>query len=131
MSCGNDFGMSERCGEAEMWQAQSMLGYTKLRYDSMTQERRRVVCNSAQAAILNMHPEELEARFANCDLRIVGTELDFVYLFVEDIMNATKDLGVELNFRLDSSLGKKKSAVLVCSARRITYNLTGQALRQK
>jgi hypothetical protein len=121
---GSEPAASEIDDETAMWQAQDTFGYVKLSFDTATQRRRRVVCNAAQAGVVNMHPEELEARFANYDLWIVGSDLDFVYIFVDDLIQNMAD-AVQY-FRLNSSHGETKSGVLVCNARKPTYTSTGQ-----
>eukprot|EP00960_Hanusia_phi_P077879 768749-Hanusia_phi.AAC.31 len=63
------------------------LGYFTISWDQQSSARTFFQVNHNAGMLLNVHPEEIVARFGNCDFRMPLTDLEFLAQILSDVLN--------------------------------------------
>ena len=63
------------------------LGYFTISWDQQSSARTFFQVNHSAGALLNLHPEEIVARFGNCEFRMPLTDLEFLAQILSDVLN--------------------------------------------
>jgi hypothetical protein len=110
--------------EAE-WEKEVVFALLSIVFDPVTQARRNVRANSRAALLWNMRKSELLLRFANYDLPLPYTELDWLRILILDLreyfQNATSHY-----HRMMVGSGKGARAMIVCVTKIKTFNCLGR-----
>ena len=103
--------------------------FMSLRFDPKTQIRQRVWANSMQAGISGIHREELLARFANHDLTFGMSDIEFLCLCIDDLLNGMADRAERFYRQIFVCSNGAVRAVLLHGSRARTYNSVGQLVQ--
>ena len=107
------------------WDDFSSCAFLGLRFDPKTQTRLKVSANVLQSEINCIHREELLARFANHDLTFGMSQIEFLCLVVDELLNSTADHS-EKYYRQIFVVNGTVSAVLLHGSKTRTFNSIGQ-----
>jgi hypothetical protein len=69
----------------DMWEEQNFVGYLKISFDPVTQERSGVFVNETLADQLGMDREQLLSQFADHSFKFPLLDLDFLFILIDDI----------------------------------------------
>ena len=117
-----DFGQSKL--ETTMWEDQNDCGFLQFTFDPSTGERLEITANDFQACFWNMTKHELLSRLENYSMPLFVTSIDFLELFIDDLLNEFQDR--ERYCRAFSNLSPLSNAVLVHWSIQRRFNSCGQ-----
>jgi hypothetical protein len=107
------------------WEKEEVFALIGLEFDPSTQMRINVRANTRAALLWNLKKNELLLRFANYDLPLPFTELDWLRVLVLDLrsyfQNATSHY-----YRIMVGSGKDARAMLVCVTKFKTFDGMGR-----
>ena len=72
-------------GEMDLWEEQNLVGYMKIFFDPVTQERSGVFVNETLADLLGIDREILLSQFQDHSFKFPLLDLDFVFILIDDI----------------------------------------------
>jgi hypothetical protein len=111
-----------------IWDDAPSFAFLSLRFNPNNQTRQKVWANKMQADINCVHREELLARFANHDLPFGMSDIEFLCLAVDELLNSTVDRG-ERYIRQIAVCNGEVRAVLLHGSRTRSYNSVGQLVQ--
>jgi hypothetical protein len=114
-----DGGMGKGGG---FWQLFALVG---LDFDPNTQMRINVRANSRAALLWNMRKGELLLRFANYDLPLPYTEVDWLRVLILDLQSYFKNVTSHY-YRMMVGSGTDARAMMVCVTKIKTFNSLGR-----
>jgi hypothetical protein len=110
--------------EAE-WEKEEVFALIRLDFEPSSQMRTNVRANSRAALLWNMRKGELLLRFANYDLPLPYTELDWLRVLVLDLQSYFKNVTSHF-LRMMVGSGKGARAMIVCVTKIKTFNSSGR-----
>ena len=70
--------------DAEKWENDEVNGFLQVSYDPDTNQRTNIAMNPRYAHLYGYHKEEMLARFANHDLEVQRTDIDWLALWLDN-----------------------------------------------
>ena len=107
------------------WEREKVFALISLGFDPSTQMRTNVRANSRAALLWNLRKSELLLRFANYDLPLPYTELDWLRLLVLDLRSYFKNVTSHFHRTIVGS-GNGARAMIVCVTKIKTFNYLGR-----
>ena len=110
--------------EAE-WEKEEVFALIGLDFDPTTQKRVNVRANSRAALLWNLRKPELLLRFANYDLPLPYTELDWLRVLILDLQSYFLNVTTHY-YRMMVGSGKDARAMMVCVTKFKTFSSGGR-----